>query len=104
HPRYCRCYARVVRRVLVLSLAMACGCGGHSHLKAPAHRVPRGDDLTLFRDWAVIRQHVEVDLKGPSTIVKAQLAAGVTSDQIVVLDRGGMAISSLLVERHDADA
>lgn len=93
-----------MRRALVLSLAIAGGCGGHSHPKlAVAHQAPRSDDLTLFRDWAVIRQHVEVDLKGPSTIVKVQLAAGVTTDQIVVLDRGGMTISSLLVENHDDD-
>jgi hypothetical protein len=84
-----------------VALLVLASCGGHPHPAPASHAVSRGDDLTLYRDWAVIRQHIEIDIKGTSATVKAQVAAGVTADQIVVLDRGGISIGTLLVERHD---
>jgi hypothetical protein len=90
-----------MRSVALLLVALLAACGARSHPASAAHKVAPGDDLTLYRDWAVIRQRVAIDLKGASTTVTAQVAAGVTADQIVVLDRGGMSISTLLVEKHE---
>jgi hypothetical protein len=87
-------------RLLAALVLLIAGCGARPPQSTPtSHEVARGDDLTLYRDWAVIRQRVEIDLKGASATVKAQVAAGVTADQIVVLDRGGTSISTLLLER-----
>ncbi len=54
-----------------------------------------GNDVTLYRDTAVIRQRIELDLSATPTSVKAMLATGVTADQIVLLDRGGLTITGL---------
>jgi hypothetical protein len=93
----------VARFPLIIAVSAVMACGAKSQPTPTRHEVVRGDDLTLYRDWAVIRQRVEVDLKGASATVKAQVAAGVTADQIVVFDRGGMSISTLLVEKPEDD-
>lgn len=54
-----------------------------------------GDDVTLYRDAAVIRQRVELDLPATPTTVTVNLATGVAADQIVLLDRGGLAITGI---------
>jgi hypothetical protein len=54
-----------------------------------------GDDVTLYRDHAVIRQRLELGLPATPTTVKAMLATGVSADQIVLIDRGGLAITGL---------
>ena len=54
-----------------------------------------GDDVTLYRDHAVIRQRIELDLPATPTTVKAMLATGVSADQIVLLDRAGLTITGL---------
>jgi hypothetical protein len=54
-----------------------------------------GDDITIYRDAALIRQRIELDLPATPTTVKTMLASGVAADQIVVLDRGGLDITSL---------
>jgi len=54
-----------------------------------------GDDITLYRDAAVIRQRIELDVPATPTTVKVNLATGVAADQIVLVDRGGLAITGL---------
>jgi hypothetical protein len=53
-----------------------------------------GDDLTLYRDWAIIKQRIELDVKSTGS-KSIDIAAGVSADKVIVLDRGGLAITSL---------
>jgi hypothetical protein len=80
----------VVRLLLVL---FAVGCGAHAPPATVKARAT-GDDLTLYRDWALIKQRVELDVT--STAKKSiEVAAGVSADKVIVLDRGGLTINSL---------
>jgi hypothetical protein len=86
----------VGRSLLVL---FALGCHAHSPA-APVQGRAAGDDVTLYRDWAIIRQRVELDVR--STLSKSvEVAAGVTADHVVVLDRGGLTITSLHIPTKD---
>ncbi|MGE5187193.1 MAG: hypothetical protein ACM31C_34325, partial [Acidobacteriota bacterium] len=75
----------MVRRALVV---VAIGCGARPPL-APA--VPVADiDVTLYRDVALIRQRVAVDVAARDATVGVELAAGATADQVALVDRGGL--------------
>lgn len=71
--------------------AVIAGCGARIH-RAPV--AVTGDDVTLYRDVALIHQRVELDLPATPITKIVQLAAGVAPDQVVVLDRGGIAIGA----------
>lgn len=77
-------------RLLLIVFALGCGA------KAQPSRAPVivGDDLTMYRDWAIIRHRVELDVSG-ATSKSIEVAAGVRADQVFVLDRGGLTITSL---------
>src|SRR5512138_4014415 len=80
------------RLALIACLAgVACGARAHPHKPPPAV----GDDVTLYRDWAVIRQRIELDVPAVATTVKVQIAAGVAADQVMLIDRGGITITAL---------
>ena len=70
------------------------GCGAHPH---HAVTIPPGDEITLYRDVALVRQRVEVDVRGTTATVKLTAAAGLAGDQLVILDRGGLAIRGVHV-------
>lgn len=57
-----------------------------------------GDDITLYRDWAVIRQRVELDVPSAHATVTAYVAAGVTAEQLLLIDRGGLTIEAVHAE------
>lgn len=77
----------------LLLILFALGCHAHPH-PAPVQGRATGDDLTLYRDWAIIKQRLELDVH--STLSKSiEVAAGVTADQVIVLDRGGLTIDSV---------
>lgn len=79
-----------MRLLLVL---FALGCGAHAPSAAVKARA-NGDDLTLYRDWAIIKQRIELDVKSTGS-KSIDIAAGVSADKVIVLDRGGLAITSL---------
>ena len=80
-----------MRRSLLILFAV--GCGAHAP-RTPVQGRATGDDLTLYRDWAIIKQRVELDVT--STLTKSiEVAAGVSADRVIVLDRGGLTITSL---------
>ena len=79
----------------VIGLALAIGCAPPPGPAAPRAPAAGGDDIALYRDVAVVRQHVALDLPATPTTVRARLAAGVRSEQVVVIDRGGVTIRSL---------
>lgn len=79
-------------------LLLAAVAAGACHEPAPrtmAGAAALGDDVTLYRDVAVIRQRIELDLPATPTTITARLAGGVAADQIVLTDRGGLTITGL---------
>lgn len=82
-----RCFA------LVACVVTGAACGARPPtVKPPA---PVGDDITLFRDAAVIRQRVVLRVPAAPTTVTVKTAAGVAADEVIVLDRGGLSIAAL---------
>lgn len=83
----------------LLLVLFALGCGAHKPT-APVKARAVGDDLTLYRDWAVIKQRVELDVNFTAT-KSIEIAAGVTADHVIVLDRGGLTIASLHIPMRE---
>lgn len=77
----------------LLLLALVAGCGGPQRRDPPP---PAGDELTLYRDRALVQQRLELAIAaaGPTTVT-AQLAAGVDVEDVMIVDRGGLAIRGL---------
>lgn len=79
-------------RLLIVLLVVGCGA------KAQPSRAPTvvGNDLTLYRDWAIIHQRVELDVDNTRPASRSiEIAAGVRADEVIVLDRGGVTVTSL---------
>ena len=75
----------------VLGLVMVTACGARAH-----HGATRaaGDEITLYRDYALVSQRVDVDVPPAGTArVKALVPPGLAIDQIIVLDRDRLTIS-----------
>lgn len=83
-----------LRTSLALAVAAVVGCGGAPTPPA-RHRAAAGDDITLYRDVALIRQRVTKQLPAGASTLEIVLAAGVASDQIAVTDRGGLTITGV---------
>jgi hypothetical protein len=79
----------VTRALLLFVLA---GCGGHA--RGPVEIVAT-NDVTLYRDIALVRQRVELKLPAGTSTAKVEVAAGVTGQQLVVLDRGGLVVAAV---------
>jgi hypothetical protein len=90
-----------LRALAAFVLAAACGS---SAPRIAQHRAAPGDDITLYRDVAVIRQRVALDLPATPTTITLKLASGVAADQITLLDRGGVAITGLHARTVAGDA
>jgi hypothetical protein len=84
----------MVTRVALSVVAIAvAGCGARSHHGAAA---APGDELTLYRDRALISQRVDVEVApAEKTTVRVSVPAGLTADDVVVIDRGGLTVSEL---------
>ena len=77
-----------MKRAVFLALA-AC------HVRAPIPPATAGTEVTLFRDAALVREQLELDLASAATRVSLDVPAGVT--ELTVVDRGGLAIASVHV-------
>lgn len=78
---------------LVAIVVGAIGCGPRA---VPATTTPAGDEITLYRDRAVIKQRVELEVPvADRATVNVTIAAGVSVEDVVVLDRGELTISEL---------
>lgn len=78
---------------VAVALALA-GCAA-ARPQAPSNSRAGGDDVTLYRDGAIVRQELALTLPaGPSTAT-VTLARGVTSDQLRVIDPGGLTITAV---------
>ena len=82
----------VSRAALVLWML---GCGARPHA-APA--TTASDEVTLYRDRALVMQRVDVVVPPADTATIAiKVAAGIGPDDLVLLDRGELVISELRV-------
>jgi hypothetical protein len=77
-------------RGLALIAAAACG---HSAARAPAiaTNAASSDDVTLYRDTALVKQRVEVEIgKTGLASIPVMIATGLDADQVIVVERGGV--------------
>ena len=81
-------------RVLAAVLAVGAACT-KPRSQTLSGTAALGDDVTLYRDGALIRQRIELDLPASATTVQVMLASGVLADQIMLLDRGGVEVTGL---------
>ncbi len=82
----------VIRAALVMFALGACG----PKVPRAAAPPPPGDELTLYRDRALVKQRVEVDIPPADTAtVSVRVPIGVDVEDVVVLDRGELAVSEL---------
>src|SRR5205807_3699301 len=73
-------------------VALACACG--AHVAAPS-KTAANDEVTLYRDWAVIQQRVALQLPAGASVAKLPVATGVAPDQVAIVDRGGLAVATV---------
>jgi len=83
----------VTQLALVALVAGVVGCGPRAARPTTA---PAGDEITLYRDRAVISQRVELEVPiADRATVTVEVAAGVDIEDVVLLDRGELTISEL---------
>jgi hypothetical protein len=81
----------MVTAKLGAALVVVAACGGRAHPTDPLRaEVEASDDLTLYRDWSLVRQRIGIDVASTTASVKLVVPIGVTIDQVVVVDRGGL--------------
>jgi hypothetical protein len=83
-----------------LAACVLCACGARP---APPKPATVGDDIALYRDWAVIRQRIELDVPATATTLTVTVAAGITADNLMLIDRGGLTINAVHAQT-DPDA
>jgi hypothetical protein len=81
-----------VKSLALVVLLSACG----RHAAHPAEPAT-ANDITLYRDVALVRQRVEVTVPAGASSVTAHVAAAVTGDRLLVLDRGGLDVHAVHV-------
>ena len=86
---------RAARRASALGVLVAVGCG--SHVRHPGRAVLAGNDVTLYRDVALVRQRVELDLPATPTTVTIHAAAGLDGLEVALVDRGGIDVTGIHV-------
>jgi len=80
------------RTALLVLLVLLAACGGHVHHAAPLEAT---NDITLYRDIALVRQRVDVNVPATATMIRVKVAAGATD--LIVVDRGGVELRSVHV-------
>lgn len=85
----------MTRALVLVSVAAACGAPAKG---VPSHEVKdtSSDEITLYRDRALVKQRVEVDIPtAAKATVTVRLPIGIDADDVVVLDRGELIVSEL---------
>ena len=92
--------ARAASRAAAAALALvALGCGARPHV-APAAMA--GDQITLYRDRALVLQRIELVADRAGTITRAlQLPAGVAASDVEIIDRGEAYAAELRIPASD---
>ena len=87
----------MVTRALCVLVALA-SCGGGAHV-LPSGRARALDELTLYRDRAVVQHRVDVDVPEASmATVTYVIPEGVVLDDVAVIDHGPLTVSELRVQ------
>ncbi len=81
----------MVTRFALLVVALI-GCGPRAAV--PTARVA-GDEITLYRDRAVIKQRIEIEVVADRATRTIELPAGVNIEDVVVVDRGALTTAEL---------
>jgi len=92
----------IIRAAICAGVALAAaGCGARPAIAPGAGAF---DELTLYRDRALVQHRVDVvaTAAGPTTVALA-VAAGVAASDLVVLDRGELVVSQLRIAHAAAD-
>ncbi|MDX2092082.1 MAG: hypothetical protein SFX73_29730 [Kofleriaceae bacterium] len=85
---------RQLRRIPTVAILLAVACRPNV-VRAPA--LAFGDELTLYRDRAVVRTRVEVNVpEADQAIVTLRVPAGVDPDEVVILDHGDLTVTQAL--------
>lgn len=85
----------MVSRAALVSIALA-ACGSHARRAAPPANAAAEHEITLYRDRALVKQHVDVEIPPADTAtITVRLPIGVDVEDIVVLDRGELRVSEL---------
>ncbi|HET9626576.1 MAG TPA: hypothetical protein VFP84_34675, partial [Kofleriaceae bacterium] len=80
----------------VLSLASSSACAAR---QVPAPRPPPDDAIALFRDRAFVEQAVVLAAPRAGAVrVPLAVAAGIAADDVIVLDAGGVSLSSVKID------
>jgi hypothetical protein len=79
-----------VKSALVVGLCML-GCGARPHAAPATHA---SDEVTLYRDLALVQQHVEIVVPSTRSTIAIKVAAGVRPDDVTILDRGELTVSA----------
>jgi hypothetical protein len=80
----------MVRFALAACVLISCGAR-----PATPKSTRAGDDVTLYRDFAMIRQRIELDVPATPATLTVKIAAGVAADQVILIDRGGLTITAM---------
>ncbi len=78
---------------MVKWLVVLAACGP-PRVAAPTQPIG-DDDLTLYRDTALVRQRVAIDAAARDASVELRLAAGTKPENIVIVDRGGLTVRGM---------
>lgn len=82
----------VIRAAIVMFALVACG----PKVQRTASPPPPGDELTLYRDHALVKQRVDLEIPPADTAtVTVHVPIGVDVEDVVVLDRGELTVSEL---------
>src|SRR5664279_921354 len=73
-------------------LVLLAACGGRVHHAAPLEAT---NDITLYRDIALVRQRVDITVPATPTTIHVKVAAGAAD--LIVVDRGGVELRSMHV-------
>ena len=77
-----------------LGLVLLASCGAGMHPDAP----PDADEVTLYRDHALVAQRVEVDVPEAATgTIRVAVAAGVSAQDVALVDHDGLSIAQVHV-------
>ncbi|HVK87859.1 MAG TPA: hypothetical protein VM513_27255 [Kofleriaceae bacterium] len=88
------------RALAVVAITVGVACGPRV-VRAP--ETVSGDELTLYRDRAVLRKRVEVTIpEADKAIVKFTVPAGVDPEDVVILDHGDLTVTPESVATNPA--
>lgn len=89
-----------VRAFLAIALIAGSGaCGGHGTKKTTtvaSTPLTTAGEITLYKDGAQIRRRIDIDIPASNVgVAKVRVGAGVTIEEVSVVDRGGLTVREI---------